>query len=710
MQLLCNYPGMASTMSNKKKEILLRAYIGFLVIFLLGVAILGRAFYIQTVQGPYYRSLADSLTIFPKTIQAERGNIYSADGRLLATTLPIFDIRIDFKTTYNHADIFKANIDSVALLLSQMFGDKSKTQYKNELVRERAKKSRYYLLRRGVTYNQLVAIKQWPMFREGQYKSGMIAVENDKRLMPFGLLAQRSIGFTNTNGRMVGLEGQYNEQLSGTKGQVMVQKIAGGVTIPIDSKEQITPQPGNDVYTTIDVELQDVAEDALYRALKHHDAEHGCVILMEVKTGRIKAIANLGRTKDSSYTEIFNYAVGEATEPGSTFKLATVASLMEDGRANNNTMINIGETGVAKFYNLTIRDHEAPEEPQLTLKRSVEVSSNVAMARIAFDNYSATPSKFYNHLVDFGFTKKINIEIPGAGTPILADPKKWSGVSTAYIAHGYEIQITPLHTLMFYNAIANNGVMVQPRIVDKVKEYNKTIDSTETIVLNDHLLSKQTIRQLQEILVGVVENGTARNLKTDYLHVAGKTGTAVIAQGNQGYKKRIYQASFCGYFPAQNPEYSMIVVINSPSANGYYGNVVAGSIFKEVADKVYSLSEDMHDPINNQPVAESPLPVIKKGDAKELEKVYAFLGAKPNNADGIWANVNATNRKVTLTPAEMQNDIVPDVTGMSLKDAIFLLETMGLKVSVVGKGTVVKQSTEPGTKITRGLQITIELA
>ena len=694
--------------SNKKKEILLRAYLGFLFVCLLGMAILSRAFYIQTVQGPYYRSLADSLTIFPKKVMAERGNIYSQDGKLLATTLPTFDIRIDFQTTYTHPEIFKENIDSLALLLSEMFRDKSKEAYRNELVTERLKKNRFYLLKRGITFNQFLAMKQWPMFRSGQYKSGMLSTQNDKRLMPFGLLAERTIGFTNTDGKKVGLEGQYDEPLRGTQGQVMVQKISGGVTVPLDSKEEIAPQPGRDIYTTIDLDLQDVAEEALNRALRYHGAEHGCVVLMEVKTGKIKAIANLGLVKDSDYAENFNYAVGEATEPGSTFKLATAASVMDDGLANSNTEIQVG-TGEVHFYNLTVKDHETPETPQLTLKRAIETSSNVAMATLAYKCYASAPEKFYNHLQAFGFTKPIDIEIPGAGSPVLAEPKKWTGVSAAFIAHGYEIRVTPLHTLMFYNAIANNGVMVKPYVVDKVKEYNKTVDSTRVTVLNDKIASPQTIHELQEMLIGVVENGTAKNLKTDYLHVAGKTGTAVIAQGNQGYKKKVYQASFCGYFPAENPAYSMIVVINSPSTNGYYGNVVAGSIFKEVADKVYSLSLQMHDAINQQ-LAGNNIPVIAKTNAADAQDICKFLGIKTTGAHSGWVSVIGNDNGVALIDEDMQNGTVPNVTGMTLKDALYLLESMGLKVEVVGKGYVTQQSVEPGTKIEKGNRITIQLS
>jgi cell division protein FtsI (penicillin-binding protein 3) len=697
--------------TNKKREILVRAYLGFAFIFLLGMAIIGRAFYIQTAQGEYYRSLADSLTIFPKTILAERGNIYSHDGRLLATTLPTFDIRIDFKTTYAHPEVFKGNIDSLSICMAAMFPEKTATQYKNEMVRERKKKSRFYLLKRNVSYNQLAEIKQWPMFRDGRYKSGMWDVQIDKRLKPFNGLAERTIGFVTDSGKVkVGLEGNFNTALKGKEGTVMVQKISGGATIPLDSREQIVPQPGRDIYTTLDVELQDVAEAALERTLRHHGAGHGCVVLMEVKTGKIKAMANLGLMKDSAYGEIQNYAVGESTEPGSTFKLATTASLMEDGFVTNNTQVD-AENGEYKVYKLTIHDHEAPETPSLTVKRAIEVSSNVVMAKLAFQNYQAAPEKFYKHLETFGFTKPIDIELPGAAKPMIAEPKKWSGVSAAYIAHGYEIQVSPLHTLMFYNAIANNGRMVKPYLVDRIKEYNQTVDSTITTVLNERICSEKTIHQLQEILRGVVTEGTATNLNTDYLHVAGKTGTAVIAQGSAGYKnggRKIYQASFCGYFPAENPEYSMIVVINSPSQNGYYGNVVAGLIFKEVADKVYSLSLHMQPAINQQ-IAENKIPVMQKAASVDLASIYKFLGIKAEAANSEWATVANNGNSVSINEDELDNTIVPDVTGMSLKDALYMLESMGMRVNVTGRGNVMHQSVAAGQKLLRGMNIQIEL-
>jgi cell division protein FtsI (penicillin-binding protein 3) len=692
---------------NKKQEIVVRIYLGFLFICLLGIAIVGRTFYLQAFQGNYYRSLADSLTIFPKKVQAERGNIYSADGRLLATTLPTFDVVIDFKTTRRHSDIFKENIDSVVLLLGAMYPEKSAQQYKAELWKAYKKKKPYYLLKRNATYVQYNAMKQWPLFREGQYKSGMIGVQNDKRLMPFGYLAQRTIGFTNKTGKQVGLEGSFNKDLQGVQGQLMVQKIAGGIVVPLNAAESISPQPGKDIYTTIDISLQDVAEDALHRALKHHNAEHGCVVLIESHTGKIKAIANLGRMNDSSYAEIQNYAVGEATEPGSTFKLATVAALMEDGFVTNNTSVEVGN-GSAKFGDREIKDHDAPETPYLTLKRAIEVSSNVAIAKLAQQHYAANKQKLHQHLTQFGFNTAVKIELPGAGKTRFADYKKWSATTIPYLAHGYEICITPMHTLMFYNAIANGGKLIQPYIVEKVKEYNTTVDSTKTVVINEQLLKPSTVRQLREMLEAVVLTGTATNLKTDYLKVAGKTGTAKIADGAKGYAARKYQASFCGYFPAEDPQYTMIVVINSPSANGYYGNVVAGSIFKEVADKVYSLSLHMHKPVQQLYAGGKKLPLIEKGTGSDMEKIYAFLGTKVEDVSD-WVALSSNSTGLAATEIDHDINVVPDVTGMSLKDAIYLLETQGLKVQITGHGTVRRQSLRPGEKISKGLSIALEL-
>lgn len=698
--------------TNKKREILLRAYVSFAFVLLLGAAILGRAFYIQTAHGDYYRALADSLTISAKPILAERGNIYSDDGRLLAATLPRYDIRIDFKTTYLHPDTFFKYVDAFAVEMSKKYPEKTTAQYKAELMHQRKKKSRSYLLKRNVSYNDLIEMKQWPLFNKGPYISGIREFREDLRKNPFDMLAKRTLGGMNDSFGIYGLEKQYDSILRGKEGTIMVQRISGGAVVPIDSKEEIAAQPGHDIYTTINVELQDVAEEALRSKLKYHEAEHGCVVLMEVKTGRIKAMANLGLVKDSTYGEIQNYAIWEAADPGSTFKLATVASLIEDGYVTNNTKVYVGNGQLVldKKSGKPIVDH-AVEAPEITLKRAFEESSNVAMASLAHKYYAVSREKFYNHFKDFGFTQKINIELPGAAMPTVPVPKNWSGISAAYMAHGYGIDVTPLHILMFYNAVANNGVMVQPHVVEKVKSYNRTIDSTQTIVLNEKICSDKTLAQLHELLVAVVENGTATNLKTDYLHVAGKTGTAVISQGKKGYSvegNKVYRASFCGYFPAEDPQYSMIVVVNSPNANGYYGNKVAGTIFKEVADKVYSLNLSLHKSVNGVPIANTTYPLISKGYTEDLKNIYAHINKKINVPESEWSQVTATSNKLLLAENSISYQTVPDVVGMSMKDAVYLLESLGLRVSANGKGNVFAQ-TGAGEKVIKGSVVNIQL-
>jgi cell division protein FtsI (penicillin-binding protein 3) len=694
--------------NNKKREVMVRIYIGFLFITLLGLGIIFKAARTQIYDGHRLIAESDSVSIFTKTVLAERGNIYSQDGKLLATSLPIFDVHIDFNADGLNDDVFSSsNVDSVCTLLAAKYHERSAADYRHEFTKAYKKGDTYYLLRKNISLADLNQLKSWPWFRLSKNRSGLIIETKEERDHPFGDIALRTLGIDeNHDGTYSsGIELKYDKDLTGEKLKKLYRKLSGGASKPIDTKEE-TVNSGKDIYTTIDINIQDVAEDALRKALTKHDAEHGCVILMETKTGRIKAIANLGRKDSANYRELKNYAVGEATEPGSTMKLATAAALMEDGLANNNTPIFCGNGVLEMPKGSQIKDHEAPETPTLTLKRSIEVSSNVAMATIARDHYSHTPTKFYEHLKAFGFSEPVQIEVGGAAQPILNDPKKWSGVSAMYIAHGYELTLTPMHTLQFYNAIANNGVMVKPTLIEKVREYNQTIDSPATVILNPKVMSDKTVKQLREILDGVVEEGTAQNLKTAYLKIAGKTGTAVISNhGYTGNKK--YQASFVGYFPAEDPQYTMIVVVNSPSQGGYYGNVVAGSIFREVADKVYSLSLDMH-PIVNDATSQNIAPTINSGSKDDLSRLLKMFGVSMPEPNDEW--IKLTDDSKSYIANDIKADIVPDVVGMGLKDALFLLESRGMKVEFKGRGNVKGQSIDAGSKISKGQKITIQLS
>lgn len=687
---------------------MVRIYIGFLFITLLGLGIIFKAARTQIYDGKRLIAESDSVSIFTKTVLAERGNIYSQDGKLLATSLPIFDVHIDFNADGLNDDVFSStNVDSVCTLLAAKYHDRSAADYRRDFTKAYKKGDTYYLLRKNISLADLNQLKSWPWFRLSKNRSGLIIETKEERDHPFGDIALRTLGIDeNHDGTYSsGIELKYDKDLTGEKLKKLYRKLSGGASKPIDTKEE-TVNSGKDIYTTIDINIQDVAEDALRKALTKHDAEHGCVILMETKTGRIKAIANLGRKDSANYRELKNYAVGEATEPGSTMKLATAAALMEDGLANNSTPIFCGNGVLEMPKGSQIKDHEAPETPTLTLKRAIEVSSNVAMATIARDHYSHAPTKFYEHLKAFGFSEPVQIEVGGAAQPILNDPKKWSGVSAMYIAHGYELTLTPMHTLQFYNAIANNGVMVKPTLIEKVREYNQTIDSPATVILNPKVMSDKTVKQLREILDGVVEEGTAQNLKTAYLKIAGKTGTAVISNhGYTGNKK--YQASFVGYFPAEDPQYTMIVVVNSPSQGGYYGNVVAGSIFREVADKVYSLSLDMH-PIVNDATSQNIAPTINSGSKDDLSRLLKMFGVSMPEPNDEW--IKLTDDSKSYIANDIKADIVPDVVGMGLKDALYLLESRGLKVDFKGRGNVKGQSIDAGSKISKGQKITIQLS
>lgn len=690
---------------NIKNEVVIRIYIGFFMICLLGLGIVGRTFYIQSVKGNYYRSMADSLTIYPVMIRAERGNIYASDGSLLATSLPVFDLYIDFKAEGLTDELFNQNIDSVCLLLSQTFRDKSADEYKRLFKKNRTKKNRYFSLHKNVPYDVVTKMKTWPWLKLGPNKSGLIQEFKEQRDHPFGAMALRTLGVDeNLDGEYSsGIEQKYNTILQGTAGKQLVQKLGAGVVRPLDNKEDVSPQPGKDIYTTIDVSIQDVAHDALRRALIHHQADHGCVIVMEVKTGKLRAIANLGRKDSVNYVEFLNYAVGETTEPGSTFKLATVASLMEDGLVNKNTKVDCGN-GVAVFKNLTIRDHEAPKNPIMDVKKIIEVSSNVGVAKLANTNYGHQSKQFYKHLKEFGFADKIDLEIAGAGEPVLAKPEKWSGVSAAFLAHGYELRVTPLHTLQFYNAIANGGVLVKPTLIEKIKYFANTIDSTKA--KENKILNEKTVSDLREILESVVTNGTAMNLKTDYLQIAGKTGTAKIADKNKGYKNAIYQASFCGYFPAEDPQYSMIVVVNSPTSGGYYGNVVAGSIFREVADKIYATNLNHKDMDQPADIMAKQQPLIAKSTFDDIHTIYKYLGFNVKMDEGEWLAYSDTKYSAMQT---IEN-VMPDLKGMSQRDALFMAESMGLKVVFEGRGLVKNQSINAGERIRKGLQVKIQLS
>ncbi len=710
---------------NIKRDILWRIYLAFIIVCLLGVAIIAKAVRIQTIEGNHWRSLADSLTTKYQPIDAERGNILAEDGSLLATSLPFFEIRFDVSADALRDTIFYANVELLAQKMADYFKDKSKREWHQKLVKARKEKKRYLLIKNNVTYPELQTIKTWPIFNLGRNKGGFIVIQRNKRVHPFNLLAERTIGFTRVKEDSltkelktiyaVGVEGSYDSVLAGVKGKRLMQRLSGNVWIPVNEEEEYSSVHGSDVITTIDMELQDVLEYALMSAIDSNKAAQGCAVLMEVQTGKIKAIANLSKTKEGRYTEQYNIAVGEATEPGSTFKLMSALALIEDGLANINSIVDI-EKGKKKFYDRTMHDSENHDMTEITLKKCFEKSSNVGFAKLIDYHYQHNPQKFLDRIHEAGLDEPLGFEIKGEGKPYIKqrNDKSWSGVTLPWMAIGYEMTMTPLQILAFYNAVANNGRMVKPYIVEKIQRNGVTVDSFGTTVLRENICSENTIKQLKRMLEAVVEEGTATNVKNPDYKIAGKTGTAKILDKDFGYKqKTAYQASFCGYFPAENPRYSCIVVISSPSSGLYYGSKVAAPVFKEVADKIYATSFDMHNEINSNKKNLTDNYTEKfKGYSNDI----ALVGEKMNvrNLKSIddteWVEVKKQKGKSIAEVMQLNEKFVPDVTGMGLRDALYLLESSGMKVKVQGKGLVKKQSVEAGSILQKGQEIIIELS
>lgn len=692
-------------------------YLIYGMICLFAIIIIGQAFNLQVIQGAKWEEKEEQLTRKYREIDAVRGNIYAADGSLLATSIPKYEVRFDAVTDAITDTYFNEHVDSLAYQLSQLYPDKSKTDYEVELKNARKQGKRYHLIRRNVKFTDLKIIKEFPIFRRGQYKGGFITVQQNKREKPFKMLAFRTIGYQREGVKPVGLEGAYTKELSGVKGKRWEQKIAGGVWMPLEDGTGKEPEDGSDIYTTIDINIQDVAEHALENQLNQHGAEYGCVALMEVATGEIKAIANLQRKEDGTYSERYNYVIGAATEPGSTFKLASLMAGFEDGYFGLDDIIDT-ENGKTRFYDAVMKDSHEGGYGGITVKRGFEVSSNVLVSKMINKHYLSRPQDFIDRLYNMGLGKKLGVEITGEGAPFIknSDDPTWSGITIPWMSIGYELKLTPLQLLTFYNAVANDGKMVKPKFVKEIRKRGVLVKTIETEVLNNSICSEKTIKMAQEMLEGVVENGTARNLKNDKYKIAGKTGTAQVANEHHNYHSidgKIYQASFVGYFPADNPKYSCIVVVNAPSSGTYYGSHVAGPIFKEVADKVYANSIQIHDEINvKENLAVSRIPYAMDGYYTDHQKIYSALNIKTEltSENPKWVKVKTEDKQVKIANKKVAPIYVPDVTGMSIRDALFILENQGMRVQFFGNGMVKKQSINPGEKIVKGEKIILELA
>jgi cell division protein FtsI (penicillin-binding protein 3) len=703
-----------------KKDILWRVGIVYIVFLLFGLLIIGRIFYLQVFEKKEWTDKANIFALKTMNIPADRGSIYAADGRLLASSVPYYEVYFDARCENLTDKVFSKGIDSLALCLSRLFGDKSKQTYKQSLVDARSQGKRYHLVKSGVNYIQLKQLKEFPIFRLGRYKGGLIYMQENRRVRPQQNLAGRLIGYTSKdiNGNVVGIEGAYNDQLAGIQGVRLMQRLTGDAWMPMNDRNEIEPKDGRDVITTLDVNLQDVAQKALMQQLVSQGAQYGTAVVMEVKTGDVKAMVNLGRDEYGNYREVQNYAIGESTEPGSTFKLPVLIAALEDGVVDLEDTIDTGD-GMYKYYDKTILDdhHEHGGYGRITVEQVFEYSSNVGMAKIITGAYKNKPSDLIDRLYAMRLNEKLGIEIKGEGKPVIRYPgdKYWSGISLAMIAHGYEVMITPLQTLTFYNAIANNGKMVKPRFVKEIRYHGKLVRKYNTEVLQSTICSRSTLRKVKRMLEGVVESGTAKNLNNPLIKIAGKTGTNQIYNKKYGYKSSSevsYQASFVGYFPADDPQYSCIVVVNSPSKYVYYGNMVAGPVFLEIARKVFATSIDMHPmvtAINDVPL---DLPYSKTGNRNEIRQVLRTLDIPVENIHirSEWVSTEKKEEAVGFSSRNIITGLVPNVVSMGAKDAVYLLETAGLQVRLLGRGSVRQQSIPPGTRVSKGDLVTIEMS
>ncbi|MEY2646029.1 MAG: hypothetical protein RL158_5 [Bacteroidota bacterium] len=700
-----------------KRDILWRVYLSYLLVVAVCLAILGKAFYIQQVQGSYWRGLSDSLHQRIAEIPAARGTIYSEDGQMLSTNVPQFDIYIDFRVEPLHeknGKLFRENIDSLSLAMADLFKDQTAAQYKDQLTKAFETREPNYELKKKIDYRQYLALAKFPMFKVGRYKSGMIAQERNVRLNPYQNMGYRTIGLAREQ-NSVGLELSYDTVLKGRNGRQLVRAIAGGVTVPVQEGEfEIAPETGKDIVSNIDVFIQEVTTNALNKMMVKNQAQWGVAMVMEVKTGKIKAIANLGKIAEGVYKEDLNYAI-TPTEPGSTFKLVTLLSALEDGKVNLNSTLDL-EGGAWKVVGQTVWDSEQHGKHQATVLESFEESSNVGMAKIAMAHYSNNIDAYYKHLTKLRLDSLSGIDLIGERRPQITKPgsKLYGPTTLPWMAFGYNIAIAPIQTLVLYNAIANNGVMMKPYLVNAIKEEGKLIKTISPTVYNPQLVKPSTVKALQTALEGVCINGTAKGLfKNSLYKVAGKTGTALVANGNKGYADKIYQSSFAGYFPAENPQYTIVVIIkNKPHAYPFYGASVAGPVFKEISDRLYSTY--IHNKTNTTPAialkdSQAFQYAISKSSLQAIAKKINLSYQDSSTTSNHWVNVNGVGKVAKVAAKTISDSTMPDISGLKLQDALWLCEKKGLQVKCIGKGRVVKQSIAQGSYITKGQPILIEL-
>jgi len=678
--------------SNVKKGITWRVVFGMGIVLLFAFWVSFQMFKIQLVEGEKWLAMSDSATIRQQDISPARGNIYADNGSLLSTSMPIYEIRWDASVV--HTDTFEFYVDELARKLAQFFPDKTTGYYRSKLYTAKKANSRYVLIRRKVNYHQQKQLRKFPIFRKGQYRGGFMAELTTKRVKPAGNLAFRTIGYRTKDNPGVGLERSYDADLGGVKGKRLVQKISGGYR-PLNDKNLIEPENGRDIHTTINIDFQEIAQRSLKKSLIRHNADHGCVIVMEVSTGHIKAISNLTKKNDGEYTEQYNYCIGESYEPGSVWKVFSAMAAFEDELIGVNDSIDI-QNGIREYFGKKMQDSDKGRFAKMSFKQAFARSSNVAFSSVIFDNYAGKPSSYISHLKKLDLDKPTGIEIMGEPKPFLNHPasSSWSQLTLPWLAIGYENQHTPLQLLTAYNGIINDGLMIRPQIVSQVTDAGIVIKSNADLSQQVRVCSEETSQKIRELTAEVFVSGSARNVRSNLVSMAGKTGTAQIASRSGYQKAKMYNASFVGHFPAMKPEYSIYVMVNEPSNGVFYASYVAAPVFSEIAQKIFTISvkKEVNDTLMFYPQ-------VHTGYYADMQQITRQLGYEmdlPSEGGLVSLNLN----KKTHSIMDLEEGKMPNIINVGLKDAVYTLEVLGLKPHVVGRGRVVDQHPKPGAKIT----------
>ena len=697
-----------------RRDILWRVYLSFIGIIVLSLLVLGRAFFIQRFQGNYWRSMSDSLHQRFVPLDADRGTIYSEDGQMLSTSLPQFNIYIDFMADglrEKNGKVFKSNLDSFCIALANYFGDKDANDYKKELQLAYNNKERYYLLKKKLSFEQYKVFREFPLVRLGRNKSGVIAEVKSFRKNPYMMMAKRTIGLYRENAQNIGLERTYDSLLQGEKGKRLVRYATGGVPIPVEGYE-IEPENGKDIMTTLDVNIQDIAETALMKMMLKSESRYGTCIVMETKTGKIKAIANLGRRPDGSYDEDYNYAM-LTTEPGSTIKLATLLSVLSEGKTTTEDLVEVGSEGKAFVGVRDVNDAERAPKPILTVKECFAHSSNIGMSKVGYKTFATQPEKFKEYLHRFHLDTITGIDLMGEDHPRMAPiGPKGNLKDLVTMFFGYAIEVSPLQTLTLYNAVANDGKMMKPYLVSSVQKNGILLKQNQPTIITDNFCDASVIRSAKDCMEDVVKEGTGKPAFKDMpFAVAGKTGTAHVADGKIKYSDGVYQATFVGYFPAEQPQYTCIVLVRTkPHAFLHYGGQVAAPVFREIATKLYAMYVDKKN-ASSVTLTKDSSAYFYAGNSQDIKNVFGTLNMSyaDSSLQNNWSIVYANNQQPILKPDLIRQQIMPNVKGMGLKDALYLLESMGLKVVPRGSGKVTQQSLQAGAGIIKGLTVYLDL-